>query len=156
MFAILDCELIAISKSHQCVRSMSIILEDGITMKYWEFSPCKSFQDIPVPQKKSYTYCYYNVHGLKFYPSQRGSKKCYQAKEVLFQFIKKYGVDIIYYKGGQIERQLCNEIKCPSFNLEYISIPKAYSHNPREEVKFYFEHVKQFVNKYNTKKIHNH
>ena len=48
-------------------------------------------------------------------------------------------IELVLYKGGIIERELCIDLHIPSLNLECIpSLKKVKSHNPRLEVNGYY------------------
>ena len=38
-----------------------------------------------------------------------------------------------------MEKELCNSIDVPAYNIEIFDIDKASNHNPEEEVSFFFQ-----------------
>ena len=55
------------------------------------------------------------------------------------KFIEDNGIDLILYKGGCIEKQICKELGISSFNIEKLGkFEKPYSHGPYAEVNTYY------------------
>ena len=59
----------------------------------------------------------------------------------LNNFIVDNGIELIFYKGGDIEKNLCQELDIQSYNIENFNIKKAYSHDPYEEVNYYYSQL---------------
>ena len=53
------------------------------------------------------------------------------------EFVERNQIKVLLYKGGIIEKRLCNEINVPNYNIEKLSVKKANSHQPSVEVKDY-------------------
>ena len=102
----------------------------------YEFWPCEHFDDIPLAQTRAFLYCYKYIHKLPYYP-QNDDLQCKDAKTMLMKFITDNNIKLIYYKGGCVEKKLCEEIGIESKNLEDFYIPKAQCHDPKEETHFY-------------------
>ena len=90
-FAIIDCEGILVTKKHICIRSMYILLQDGITEKYREFVACIDIKDLEQKYRQAFNYCRRHIHKLDYYP-KRMSGPCYTASTELNSFIKKNNI----------------------------------------------------------------
>ena len=52
------------------------------------------------------------------------------------------GIELILFKGGTIERDLCAALDIPALNIEsFEGLQKANSHDPRKEVSFYYSQI---------------
>ena len=141
LWAVLDCEMIQTLVRHTCVRSMYILLEDEITEKYLEFVPCRDIKLIEYKYRRSFKFCKRCIHKLPYYPVTM-SGPCYTAPTELERFIKQNSVDVIFYKGGEMEKHLCDYIGVPSYNIERFGAPKVNSHHPKEEVVAHMSYLK--------------
>ena len=140
-WAVLDCEMIKTLELHTCVRSMCILLEDEITEKYIEFVPCVDIEEIEFKYRQSFKHCTRYIHKLPYYPVTM-SGPCYTSPKELERFIKKNNVSLIFYKGGEMEKHLCEYIGVPSYNIELLGALKVNSHNPRDEVVAHLKYLK--------------
>ena len=140
-WAVLDCEMIKTLEKHTCVRSMYILLENEVTNKYIEFLPCVDIKEIGFKYRRSFEYCTRYIHKLPYY-TLKMSGPCYTAPTELERFIKKNNVSLIFYKGGEMEKHLCEYIGVPSYNIELLGAPKVNSHNPRDEVVAHLKYLK--------------
>ena len=50
-------------------------------------------------------------------------------------------IELVFYKGGEIEKKLCEELDIQSFNIENFNVEKVYSHNPYVEVNYYYNQL---------------
>ena len=142
-FAIIDCEYIQTSARHKCIRSMYILTKDGFTSERREFSACKRYYELEDKYKRAFQYCRRHIHKLPYDP-KCSSPHCTQSTTVLYEFIVKHNVKLVLYKGGQIEKELCDEINFPSFNIERLDgIHKADTHDPDVEVHFHYKSLIQ-------------
>ena len=59
----------------------------------------------------------------------------------------KNNIDLVFYKGGQIEKEVCDELHINSFNIENFKseLEKVYSHDPYVEVNCYFTQLIEFI-----------
>ena len=58
------------------------------------------------------------------------------------KFIVDNDIELVLYKGGTIEKDLCRELDVDCMNIEcFEGIEKASSHDPREEVNFYYNQL---------------
>lgn len=143
-WALLDMEYIQTSKSHQCIRKLYILAKDGFTDLKLNLYPCKKFQDLEMRYKKSHWYCQANIHQLPYYPNE-ASSPCSTAAEKLRNFIINNNIDLILFKGGQIEENIAREIGIASFNIEHFNIDKVFSHDPYVEVNSYYIQLVEFI-----------
>lgn len=137
----MDIEYIQTSNSHKCVRKLYLLASDGATDLERDFYPCKRYRDIHQSFQQSYRYCRRHIHRLQYDPRQY-SPKCSDTITIVKNFITHNDIDYILYKGGTIERELCEKILIPSFNIEHIpGITKAPGHNPKIEVRFHYNQL---------------
>ena len=47
-------------------------------------------------------------------------------------------IDFVFYKGGEIEKNLCKELHIQSFNIENYGLERVYSHDPYVEMNCYY------------------
>ncbi len=57
MDALMDIEYKQVSKTHQCIRKLAILLEDGETFFVREFKLCMPWQFLELKYQKSFNYC---------------------------------------------------------------------------------------------------
>ena len=139
-WAILDIEFIRTSAKHRCFRKVYILTENGFDMEM-EFFPCKRYQNLMLKYRRSFEFCRRNIHKLSYTPWGI-SAPCLRALPMLNKFVVENGIELVLYKGGTIEKNLCAKLDVESFNIEcFDGIEKAYSHDPREEVNFYYNQL---------------
>ena len=74
---------------------------------------------------------------LEFHPSL-----CTTAVEKLSNFIKDNGIDVVLYKGGNVEKDICDKLDMESFNIElFDGMIKTNSNEPCEEVTSYYNQL---------------
>ena len=75
------------------------------------------------------------------------SSPCSTAAEKLNKFIVDNEIDLVFYKQGAVEKNLCDEIDIDSFDIELFEedLEKVYSHDPYEEVNCYFIQLIEFI-----------
>ena len=140
-FALIDIEYIQISKTHRCIRKLYILAKDGFTELESDFYPCKRYRDIDEKYQRSFRYCRAHVHQLRYDP-RRYTSECRNAATVVKKFIDNNDIEFILYKGGTIERDLCEELCIPSYNIECKpGLEKANCHDPKKEIRFYFNQL---------------
>ena len=62
--------------------------------------------------------------------------------ENINNFIVYNGIELVLYKGGTIERDLCIDLDIPSINLElFPNLCQVKIHDPRGEVNLYYEEL---------------
>ena len=133
-WAILDLEYIRTSPTPRCIRKLCIKTRFNQVMEA-EFYPCRRYKDIEEKYKRSFRYCRAHIHQLSYNP-KKYSPRCTKVLLLLREFIIDNGVEIVFYKGGTIERDICLALDIASLNIESFGIEKAQSHMPREEVIF--------------------
>ena len=141
----MDIEYIQTSNSHRCVRKLYILAKDGVTDRELEFFPCVRYKNMDKHHQRTFHYCKKHIHNLSYYPEKYASP-CSTVFDKLNNFIVNNGIDFILYKGGNIERNLCEALRIPSYNIEcFHELEKVYSHDPRTEVNAYFSQLVQLL-----------
>ena len=57
-------------------------------------------------------------------------------------FISNHRVEVVLYKGGTIEKDICEKLSVQSYNIEVINgLKKIYSHDPATEVNLYWDQL---------------
>ena len=144
-WALLDVEFIQTSLTHRCIRKLYILEKNGYTGMESEFYPCKPYSELERRYQKSFRFCRAHIHKLNYNPKQY-SPECATVLSKLIEFIVNNGIELILYKGGTIEKDLCKALDIPSFNIEsFEELEKAYTHNPRTEVKCYFNRLADLI-----------
>ena len=141
-WAILDCEVIHINSEHGCIRKLYALSEDGFTDMLQEFRPCVPYFMLEDKFKKTYRYCFRNVHGLRYKPNQKDAPFCCKVVEYMDRFIRTNNINLILYKGGNIEKLLSQKVGINSYNIEIINAPKVPSHDPVIEVHNHYNYLK--------------
>ncbi len=135
---IMDIEYIQTSKEHQCVRKLYMLANNGSTESELEFYPCVRYKDLESGYRRAFHYCQKYIHKLTYNP-QTYSPLCTNVLEEINNFIVYNGIELVLYKGGIIERNLCIDLDIPSINLELIpNLKTMKSHDPRVEVNWYY------------------
>ena len=116
-WAIMDVEYISTSKTHRCIRKLYILEENGYTDMELDFYPCERYDDLEWKYRRSFQYCKRHIHKLNYNP-KKYSPECLQILPLLNEFIVDSGIELILYKGGTIERDLCEALNIPSLNIE--------------------------------------
>ena len=144
-WALLDVEFIRTSPTHRCIRKLYALEKNGHTDLELDFYPCKRYENIQWKYQRSFQYCKRHVHKLNYNP-KKYSPECRQVLPLLNEFIVNGGIELILYKGGSIEKDLCKALYIPSLNIELIKgVEKAYCHNPRTEVDCYFSQIIEVI-----------
>ena len=53
------------------------------------------------------------------------------------KFVIDNGIELFVFKGGVLEKRICDAIGVDCFNIERLGAPKANCHVPREAVQFH-------------------
>ena len=122
-----------------CIREMYILADDGITDYHQEFVVCSSFQQIEKKYQRAFIFCKRFVHKLNYYPKGI-SELCILAAMRLKTFVKSNNIDVVFFKGGVIEKRLCDVAGIRCFDIGSI-VPKVQIHNPRIEVHSHFHYL---------------
>ena len=138
---IMDIEYIQTSKTHQCIRKLYMLSKNGSTESDLDFYPCVRYKDLSRKYQSAFQYCQKHIHKLPYNPRNYSPLCCHVLKEIN-DFIVHNAIELVLYKGGMIEYKLCEELCITSMNLEVIpQLKKAYSHNPKVEVNFYYAQI---------------
>ena len=137
-WALLDIEYIQSTRIHKCYRKLYILSNDGFTGLELDFFPCRTFKDLDREYRKSFHFCRAHIHKLPYYPEKYASP-CSTAVDKVDKFIVDNGINLVLYKGGCIEKHMCEELCIPSLNIEQLGeFERPYSHDPRVEVDTYY------------------
>ena len=135
---IIDIEYIQTSKEHRCVRKIYMLAKNGSTESEIEFYPCVRYKDLEAMYRRAFHYCQKYIHKLIYNPKTY-SPLCTNVLKEINNFIVYNGIELVLYKGGIIERDLCIDLNIPSMNLELIpNLTKVKSYDPRMEVNWYY------------------
>ena len=155
-YAVMDIESISLDKTrvhpligrfsriHNCRRKLAIELwnEQSLVL---EAVPCVDYKSLSESERYTFGYSRKRFHRLTYQPFM-SSLKCMDVAGVVKQYLYDNGIRKVYYKGGNLERDLCYEIDFDCENLEVIGVPKAPSdlhHDPRAEVSFYHREMRR-------------
>ena len=145
-WALLDIEYIQISKHHKCIRKLYALTGDGIWNMEREFVPCKPYHLLESKYRRSFRYCSKNIHHLPYYPETMSST-CVGSMSIIRDFVTEHGVEVILYKGGTVEQDICREMEIDSQNIEALcGLKKVYSHDPGTEVTLYWDQLNKYKN----------
>ena len=130
------------SKIHYCNRKMALQCFDSTT-RVFEFKPCVEFDDLNLKEQKTFYHCQKYFHHLQYEPSNV-SEKCANSADIIRDYLSIKRIDLILFKGGTIERDLCNTLNIECRNLEDYGVGKYEGdvHDPFKEVIFF---RKQFI-----------
>ena len=136
-WALLDIEYIQCTRTHKCVRKLYMLAKDGYMDLLLEFFPCEPLHKLDKKYQRAFHYCQKEIHKLPYCPSPP-SPPCWTAVKELNNFIVDNDIELIFYKGGEIEKNLCKELDIQSFDIENFSLDRAYSHDPYVEMNCYY------------------
>ena len=140
-WALMDIEYIRTSPSHRCIRKIYILAKNGSDEMEQEFYPCVRYKDLAPEYQRSFRFCRDYVHKLTYSP-RTYSPLCANVVPEINNFLVNNGIDVILYKGGTIEKDLCKELHISSMNIECIpELEKIQSHDPRVEVNWYYGQI---------------
>ena len=146
-WAIMDIEYITTSSTHRCVRKLYILPKNGKCELDVEFFPCKQYKELENRYQRTFRFCRSHIHKLTYNPKQY-SPLCRTALEKINDFIVYNDIDLILYKGGTIEKDICGELDILSKNIECIEdLVKARLHDPKFEVNFYYDQIRNIISK---------
>jgi len=141
-WAIMDVEYIRTSKTHRCIRKLYILAKDGFTDLELDFYPCARYKDLDKRYQRSFRFCKAHIHKLSYEPNPRYAPPCNTVLAKLNAFIVYNDIDFILYKGGRIEKDLCEELDIPSYNIEcFGEMGKTQSHDSKTEVNYYYANL---------------
>ena len=154
-YAIMDIEGISLHKGrehprgrysriHNCVRMLAIVCYDG-SMAVFEFTPCVKFNDLVKKEQESYNRCF-NLHRLDYEP-RFTTPPCIDSVDTVRSFLLRKQINVILYKGGTQERDLCYALNIRCRNLEEYGVKKypAPLHDPLKEVLYFKDEFLRLV-----------
>ena len=98
-----------------------------------------TIKDLELKYRHAFHYCPKYIHKLSYNPKTY-SPSCENVLNKINNLIVCNGIELVLYKGGIIESDLCIELNIPSKNIELIpNLEKRNSHDPRIEVNWYYE-----------------
>ena len=130
-FVLLDCDTIQITKKHCCIRKIYMLGKDGMTECELEFIPCAEFNSLDKKYQRAFIYCCKNIHKLDYQPKD-AILQCKDAENVIKEFASRLNAELILYKGGSIEKRLCEKIDIDK---------KVDSHSPKVEVNLHYNYL---------------
>ena len=116
-------------------------MKDGSSDLELNFSPCMRYKELQPRYQRSFRFCRNHIHKLSYSP-KKYSSECADAVSKINNFVVYNDIELILYKGGDIEKELCKELCIKSMNIELIpEIEKINSHDPRLEVNWYYDQI---------------
>ena len=144
-WAIMDIEYIRTSKSHRCVRKLYILGKDGYTDLELDVYPCVRYKDLEKWYQRTFRFCRNHIHKLEYDPIHKYAPTCKTVLAKINAFIVYNSIDLILYKGGTIEKELCSKLCIPCYNIErFPELEKVQSHDPQTEVNGYYNQLVKF------------
>ncbi len=125
----------------QCRRKIAILLDDGETSFVREYKPCVQKNLLKPKWQRAYKWCFYNIHNLIYEPTG-AALKCKESPPIIKDILTWNGITMVFYKGGQVERELCEQIGIASRNIEEFGAPRATSHDPLEELQEHYDFLR--------------
>ena len=120
------------AKIHQCKRKMGVVLYTGQEFLF-EASPCIKESELKFSEKQSYDFARKKLHNgdFPFYP-KKGFRRCRDMGRLIRRMIADYGIEILVFKGGNVEHDFVLELGIRYKNLEDFGVKKVDSHEPLE------------------------
>ncbi len=84
--------------------------------------------------QKSFNYCRRKIHHLEYYRLY-AAWNCADAINTVRDILEWNNIRRVLYKGGDIERKLCERLAVSSQNIEEFGARKASSHDPLDELR---------------------
>ena len=145
-YAIMNIEYIQTSKTHRCVRKCYILAKYGFTDLELNFYPCVRYTQLDKRYQRTFRFCKAHIHKLSYDPDHRYAPPCNTVLAKVNTFITYNSIDFIVYKGGTIEKELCDKLCIPSYNIEcFTELEKVESHDPQTEVNCYYAQLVQLL-----------
>ena len=129
------------SKHHFCRRRTALRTYSGAEIVL-DGNPCIPKKYLKNKDRSSYEYCRREIHGLSFEPKQPYFE-CHQIAEKIWRFLVKHDIEIVFYKGGTAESDVCWEIGMECENLERYGITKypEKHHDPLQEIRYFYHQM---------------
>lgn len=115
-------------------------------VKSFRFNLKHLFKTLTENDIKTTSYCKFKIHGLAFrpIPDEKDTIPENELKDIIIKLYtnhKTFDQNIIAYKGGRLEKDILDELKIPSLNLEDYDCPK-YEDLPTPAIKDCGFHIK--------------
>ena len=81
-----------------------------------------------------------------FYP-KKGFRRCRDMGRLIRRIIADYDIEILIYKGGNVERDFAIELGILSKCLEDFGVKKVNSHEPLEEIQDHLRQLKEIASR---------
>ena len=144
-WGLMDVEYIRTSKEHCCIWKLYILAKDGYTDMELDFYPCKPYKELEKRYQRSFRFCRAHIHKLPYNSTHKYAPSCHTVLAKVNTFLVYNSIDFILYKGGVIEKELCDELSIPCYNIECFSdLSKVQSHDPQTEVHNYYNQLVKF------------
>ena len=143
---IIDAETIQTSQTHACIRKIDMVSWNG-HFQFYDVAPCVPFSDLEAKWRKVFNWCQKRIHGIKHYFPRAPFVHCNNIDSLVKHFIVTGDIDIVLFKGGIWEKQICINIRTRYLDLtnicKVLHIPKPESHDPRTENMHYIFHLQK-------------
>ena len=162
-YVVVDIEAISLSKNrvdlstgyyssiHNCIRKIALLFWDN-SIQIYEFCPCVTYSDLHKKERLSFNYCRRVIHGLSFVPF-RCNGKCADSLKLIRNLLREKDVNIVLFKGGTLEKDLCRDLNIDCVDLEKLGVPKYRGkHDPLQEVIFFRDKFVEIVMKWRRRK----
>ena len=104
---------------------------------------------MPFVYRKTFKYYQRNINNISLAPTNNGSRQCCQANKILKDIMDWNHRSVVIYKGGHIEREMCEEFNIKCFNVEDGGMQKFNSYRYQNQNKCHM----QLFNKSQTQPI---
>ena len=108
-WVLLDIEYIPCTRTHKCVRKLYMLAKDGNMDLLLEFFPCQPLRKLDKKYQRTFWYCQREIHKLSYHP-RLPSPPCLSVVKELNNFIVDNDIELVFYKCGDIEKNLCKEL----------------------------------------------
>ena len=127
---------------HHCFKRRTALRTFSGAELVLDGNPCIPEERLRGRDRESFQHCKKNLHGLDFMPP-RPYFECHQIVERIWRFLEKHNIEIVFYKGGTIEKDVCWEIGIPCENLEHYGISKYPEkiHEPLDEIRYFYHQM---------------
>ena len=126
------------SKHHFCRRKTALRTYTGVELVL-DGNPCIPEEALKQKDRKSFQFCQEKIHHLSYQP-KRPYFECRQIAKQVWRFLEVHNIEIVFHKGGDLERDLCYEIGIECMDLARFGISKYPEkwHDPLEEIRFFY------------------
>ncbi len=78
---------------------------------------------------------------LEYTPKGAAFECCYSTS-IMQDIFQWNDVGLVYYKGGDVEREICKQLNMPLRNIEEFGAPEVTTHDPLEELKDHYKFLR--------------